>query len=211
MEPSLDAARAKVVELNKRYLSGKPDAFDATLDLLNLLLGLTVMAKGQSLRSTRNVDGKGNARVIGDPYRPVLLNDGRYLRVLVSLKLEDDPESKMTKLRVYNASFQYQHDRDDDSRWIVRYDYVRNQTKHHPSSHVQVLADLSHSCLPEGQSFSRIHLPTGRISAEAVIRLLADQFGVECNTDSSLWRPVLAESEQQFNRIAHKPLSGPDC
>ncbi len=209
MGPSLDAARAKVVELNKRYLSGKPDAFDATLELLNLLLGLTVMAPGQSLRYTK-LPSNPNTRLIGDVERPVLLNDGRYLRVLVSMKLEDDKDAKLTKLRVYNSSFQYQHDAHEE-RWILRYDYVRNQTLHHPSSHLQVAADLTHNCLPGHRPFNRVHLPTARISAEAVIRLLADQFDIPCHADAGVWRPVLAEAERQFNKICHKPLSGPEA
>jgi hypothetical protein len=44
---------------------------------------------------------------------------------------------------------------------------------------------------------------------EGVIRLLADQFGVPCNEPPEVWRPVLAEAEQTFLDIAHRPLSGP--
>jgi hypothetical protein len=56
----------------------------------------------------------------------------------------------------------------------------------------------------------RIHFPTGRVSLEAIIRLLADQFNTPCREDPDLWRPVLAETERAFLEIANRPLAGPD-
>ncbi len=44
---------------------------------------------------------------------------------------------------------------------------------------------------------------------EGVIRLLVEEFGVQCNQPASVWRPVLAETERSFLEIAHVPLSGP--
>lgn len=45
---------------------------------------------------------------------------------------------------------------------------------------------------------------------EAALRLLADQFGVPCNTEPEVWRPALAVSEEAFIEIAHQPISGPE-
>jgi hypothetical protein len=56
---------------------------------------------------------------------------------------------------------------------------------------------------------SRIHFPTDRISFEAVIWLLIDQFGVPASESADVWRPLLAESEALFLGIRHRSLSGP--
>ena len=52
--------------------------------------------------------------------------------------------------------------------------------------------------------------PTQRISLEAVIRLLIEQFGVPANQPPDIWRPMLTESEAAFLEIAHRSLSGPE-
>jgi hypothetical protein len=113
------------------------------------------------------------------------------------------------RLKVSESSYQYQSDADGD-HWIVRYEYLRDPKDQHPGAHVHVNASLTgEDCCPPHRPLHRIHFPTGRISLEAVIRLLADQFELQCATPRSVWRPVLAESEHRFQQIAHKPLSGP--
>jgi hypothetical protein len=66
------------------------------------------------------------------------------------------------------------------------------------------------TALPQGVPLERIHFPTQRLSLEAVIRLLVDQFGVPTAEPANVWRPVLAVSEAAFLGIAHRSLSGPD-
>jgi hypothetical protein len=125
------------------------------------------------------------------------------------MQLEFAEDIGRHKLRVYEANYQYQEDLDSNA-WMVRYDYVRVPEDEHPPSHVHVLGQLRYaSCLPSKQPLERVHFPTGRIPIEAVIRLLADQFEVPCNCDANFWRPLLSESEDAFNAIAHRPVSGP--
>jgi hypothetical protein len=62
---------------------------------------------------------------------------------------------------------------------------------------------------PVRGTLERVHFPTGRISIEAVIRLLIEQFGLEARTRPETWRPVLAASEEEFLKIAHRDISGP--
>jgi hypothetical protein len=95
-------------------------------------------------------------------------------------------------------------------QWIVRYEYLRTPKDQHPGAHLHVNATPPEDCCPPHRPLPRIHFPTGRISLEAVIRLLAEQFELRCATDKEIWRPVLAESERSFLEIAHKPLSGPE-
>jgi hypothetical protein len=151
---------------------------------------------------------KPNSRTIGVPWEPVRLNDGNFLRIVVNLSL-DAIEDAPSKLRVYSASFQYQLD-ERGEQWVLRYDYVRVPENPHPASHLQIHGTLIHpECLPDNAPFDRIHLPTGRITIEAVIRLLAEQFQVPCNEEPAICRPLLAESELAFERIAHRHISGP--
>lgn len=139
---------------------------------------------------------------------PVPLNDGRYLRVSVSLFLE--PFEGRTRLKVEKSLYQYQLNEEGD-RWVVRYDYLRTPTNPHPGMHVQIRGQLHEAgVLPRGEPLDRIHFPTGRVSLEAVIRMLVEQFGVPTNAAPEVWRPVLAESERAFQQIAHRDISGPD-
>lgn len=140
--------------------------------------------------------------------RPVALRDGRYLRVMVACYL-DTADERGGLLKVSESSFQYQSD-PDGRDWIVRYDYMREPGGDpHPAAHVQVRGQLHADVLPKRRPLERVHLPTGRVSLEAVIRLLIEQFEVPPTEPPGVWRAVLSESEQAFQRIAHQPRSGP--
>ncbi len=113
-------------------------------------------------------------------------------------------------MKVEQARYQYQCD-DIGSRWIFRYDYVREPKDQHPATHLQVRGQLSEKATLHKGLLERVHFPSGRISIESVIRLLIEQFSVTPHTPTDIWRPVLAESEQIFESIAHRPLSGPSA
>jgi hypothetical protein len=108
-------------------------------------------------------------------------------------------------LKVVESSYQYQLD-DDGTHWVVRYDYLRDPQGAHPPGHVQINGTFA--ARVDGD-MRRIHLPTGRVSLEAILRLLIEDFNVPSNEPPEIWRPVLAESEAAFEEIAHRPLSGP--
>ena len=120
----------------------------------------------------------------------------------MSLYRERVPEG--VRLKVEKAGVQYQTDAAGD-QWIFRYDYLRRPPDPHPAAHVQVRGDLTEAVLPAGVPLGRVHFPTMRVSLEAIIRLLADDFRVPCHAEAELWRPVLAASEAAFVAIAHRP------
>ena len=97
----------------------------------------------------------------------------------------------------------------EGDRWIFRYDYNRESPDQHPTAHLHVRGSLSENCLAADLALERIHFSTNRISIEAVIRLLIEQFNMTSNSPPEIWRPLLAESEALFLQIAHKSLSGP--
>jgi hypothetical protein len=110
--------------------------------------------------------------------------------------------------QVAESSYQCQIDRDGD-QWVFRYDFLRWPTDPHPASHLQINAGVPEGWVPPGTPFGRIHFPTDRVSFEAVIRLLIEQFAVPPVESSELWRPLLAESESLFMGIRHRSISGP--
>lgn len=107
------------------------------------------------------------------------------------------------RLKVQRSSFQYQADRDGD-RPIFRYDYLRVPGSTQPPSHLNRYGSLAVDALPATGPLSRIHFPTSRVSMEAGIRLLADDFAVPTATAATDWRPLLAASETTFRQIAHR-------
>ncbi len=136
----------------------------------------------------------------------VLLRDGRFLRL--SIVLFRAPHESGHRMKVEQAAYQYQVD-DAGNRWAFRYDYRREPADQHPASHLQVRGNLWEAVPLYRGMLERVHFPTGRVSLEAVIRLLVGQFAVGANRPQEIWRRVLAESERAFEEIAHRPLSGP--
>jgi len=138
----------------------------------------------------------------------IRMNDGRYLRV--SIVLFREPHQGGYRLKVEQASYQYQLD-DIGDHWVFRYDYRRDPADQHPATHLQVRGVLFENVPLYHGVLERVHFPAGRVSIEAVIRLLIEQFAMGANTPPEIWRAVLAESERPFEEIAHRPLSGPSA
>ena len=185
---------ATVRRLTAVYQAGGPAAFQAFRDLAFLLLSVTVLRTPPGGVRLIRIPGRPEREALGGwsgPDDPLPLNDGHFLRLSVALYLEHTTAG--ARLKVAECSYQYQP-----------------PPHAHPAAHLQVRGELTEPYLPEGTSLARVHFPTGRVPLEAVIRLLAEQFRVPCNTAPEVWRPALAESERAFLEIAHHPLSGPE-
>ena len=205
--PELPTLLGRVRDLSTAFLSGDPQGFGAFRELTDLLLRRTVLHPSGGVRETQGL--RPDTRVVGGwggPTDPLPLTNGRYLRLSLTLFREETQHGYLIK--VADSAYQYQADR-EGSDWIFRYDFLRNPPAPHPASHLQINAALTDGWLPAGIPQSRIHFPTDRISFEAVIRLLVDQFGVQPNEPADVWRPLLAESEALFLGIRHRSLSGP--
>ncbi len=199
---------ADVRQLTNVWMDGGPEAIEGFRDLADLLLRLTVMDPSSYVTTTYN-KRRWDAAALGGPAGtsdPVLLNDGRYLRIAVSLFVDRDDTRGYLKVR--KASYQYQADRDEKD-WIYRYDYLRQPgPEPQPAVNLQVNGDLRVPDVLDGSTpLGRIHFPAGRISLEAVIRLLADQFHVPTNEDREVWRWVLTGTEAPFHDAGDQPMS----
>jgi hypothetical protein len=211
----LDRQLGRVRELVDAYLAGGGDAFAAFAELVNLLLRVTVLKGTIGTRLTsgpRSAGGGPKDRIFVeggfDVDRDIVpLNDGRFLRI--SITLFRQPHEGGHRLKVEHATYQYQVD-EDGHHWAFRYDYERDPENEHPACHLQIRGNLYENELRLHRGLlERTHFPTGRVSLEAVLRLLIVQFQVPANTPADYWRPILAASEAAFERIAHRTLSGP--
>lgn len=203
--PERTARLAEARHLTAAYQAGGPGAAQAFRDLADLLLRLTILAPEGSVRFSSGPRGTADLVLGGwsGPDDPLPLRDGRYLRLTVRLYVA--PVAEQNRLKVASSSYQYQVDREGE-HWVFRYDYLRIPPDLHPAAHVQINGSLAEECLPSARPLSRIHFPTARVSLEAVIRLLADQFGTPCAMEPDVWHPVLSETERAFLQIAHHPL-----
>jgi hypothetical protein len=191
-------------------MAGKsPSSFHAFRDLVQLILGNTILANGVAVCLAKGP--RTDAYVVGGYGRgaktdPLALTDGRFLRLTFRLFLIKTDAGPRVKVEV--SCFQYQLDKEGD-HWVFRYDYVREPSEPHPYAHLHVRGALAESCLSYKQSLDDVHFPTNRVSLESVIRLLIEQFKVQSNRPVEIWRPLLAESEALFLNIAHNSISGP--
>ena len=207
MPPDVPELLGRVRELTTAFKAGNQASIRAFRDLATLLFGLTVGADGSVPRLTYGATrDKATLGGMGGPQDPLRLRDGNYLKVVSFLYLANTENG--TRLKVRDSSYQYQLDTDGHD-WIFRYDYERDASDRHPPAHVHVRGQLSAEVIGKDRPLERVHLPTTRVSFEAVLRLLAEQFEVPTATPSEIWRPVLAEAEQLFAAIANQPLSGP--
>ena len=192
--------------LTQRCREGAKYPFEAFGSLEQLLLGLTVMRRNQAVhvgwgrnRDTVVIEPQGRCDAKGRA-PPLQLTNGHFLGLTVQLFLD-----RLTKrLKVSGSRFQYQLDAEGE-KWVFRFEYIRDPQNQHPAAHVHVRGALRERVLAPGLPLERVHFPTGRVSLEAVLRLLAGAFGVRCNEPETLWRPALDEAERAFESVARKP------
>lgn len=197
----------EVRKLTKKSRDGARESYNAFKELVSLLLHQTVLKQNEVIRFSESpVPGRFLIGGSKESVTPLELNDGHYLRLSIVFRAD----AQMRRLTVLETSYQYQPNRDKDHHWMFRYDYLKYPLPQdpHSSSHLQINAKLPQSPLGH-HDLHKIHFPVGRMSLEAVIRLLAEEFHVPCNTPTKIWWPILAESERLFHEVAHTPLSGP--
>lgn len=198
----------------RRLAEGARTEIGPFRDLLRLLLEATVLDPRQPAPGVYYARGTRDRAEIGGVGRhqfltPLPLRDGRWLKLAISLHVEDTEHGR--RLKASQSTFQYQAAAEPDTPdWIFRYDYLRDPRGSYPPAHLQINADLLvGGVLPEIRPLGRIHFPTDRVPLEGVIRLLAEDFAVPCAQPPEVWRPVLAEAEKIFKEIAHRPAFGP--
>ena len=205
--PPDPALLGEVRRLTDGFKVGDSESFRCFRDLAALLLCRTVLSEGQAPRLTRLSDQPNN-QVLGGmagPQSPLRLRNGHFLKLVTQLTLDETPQHGR-RLKVVTSSYQYQLDAEADD-WVFRYDYFREPPAMHPAAHLHVRSDLrAEADLSKARHLhERVHYPTGRVSLEAVIRLLIEQYGVEPVSPEPIWRSLLFQAESAFREIAHQP------
>jgi hypothetical protein len=197
----------EVRRLNQILRQGGAEAISAYRELVNLLLRSTVMHEHGVVKLIRLSTDPTKAVIGGKgSFDPIPLTNGHYLRLFALLYLAPEPPHY---LKVEDCSYQYQRD-PGGTQWIFRYDYLRIPQRAHPPAHIQVRGELSERNDVRAAELKDIHFATGRVSLEAVIRTLIEQFHIPPRTEKGIWRPILTVSERDFLEVAHQTLSGPD-
>ena len=127
--------------------------------------------------------------------RPVRLSNGMYLNVELTLGVDDPSAPRLATTR---ASYTYQAgDGLDNPRPVFTYQYDRNAPFPYPRCHLHVFA--APDAYAQDRPFSRLHLPTRRITLEQIVWHLIQEHGVQPRRDD--WRQVLWRHEEWFRTI----------
>ena len=123
--------------------------------------------------------------------QPAPLSNGMYLNVQIALHVIRVP----IRLETTTATFSYQASPDlDDPRPVFDYHYERDSGSGYPRCHLHVHATPRHYT---GQKpFSRLHLPTRRLTLEQIIWHLIHEHGVQPRRPD--WHHVLWRHETHF-------------
>ena len=150
--------------------------------------------------------------------QPSPLSNGMYLNVEIALRLTREPRRVGTpvptrrpsrragrsspsgplRIETRRATFTHQTGADnDDPSPVFTYHYERDSRSGYPSCHLHMHAEPEHYQPAAGnsrrKSFSRLHLPTRRLTLEQIVRHVIQEHGVE--SLGADWREVLRRGE----------------
>jgi hypothetical protein len=124
-----------------------------------------------------------------------LFSGGLFLAVAQDLAVEQQPD-KTWRLRTVRYSYHVLDGSSPDSGWIIRWEYVSHSRRRdeHPRHHVHIPTVLD---TPAGKiDLNKLHLSTGWVTIEEVIRFLIAEVGVKPKAEN--WDEELIKSEELF-------------
>ncbi|MDE2990404.1 MAG: hypothetical protein OXU21_04965 [Chloroflexota bacterium] len=126
------------------------------------------------------------------------LSNSMYLNVEMTLRINRESAKGPVLLETTRANYAYLQPCGDpgDLEPLFVYQYNRRTPFPYPRCHLHVHARPQHY---RGASFSRLHLPTRRITLEQVVWHLIQEHGVEPRRDD--WHEVLWRHEGWFRDI----------
>ena len=129
---------------------------------------------------------------------PLTTRVGRlYLHLAQLLEAEEykDGEGKY-RLTTLKYWYRLQDSAADDADALIRWEYEREPNKYHCPQHVQQRATIG---APKGKTIelNKVHLPTGWVPIEDVIRFLIVDLRVK-PPDHERWNAILTESTDTF-------------
>lgn len=126
-----------------------------------------------------------------------LFSGGLFLAVSQQLEVEPQPD-KTWRLRTMEYNYHLLGGPSPDSPWIIRWEYKSHsrQRNEHPRHHVHLATVID---TPAGKmDFDKLHLSTGWVTIEEVIRFLIAEVGVKPKANN--WDEELIKSEELFRK-----------
>ena len=123
--------------------------------------------------------------------QPAPLSNGMFLNVQIALRVVRSP----FRLETTDATFTYQAGSDlDDPRPVFVYHYERDSRSGYPRCHLHLHATPRH--YTGAKPFSRLHIPTRRLTLEQIVWHLIQEHGVQPRRDD--WHQILWRHETHF-------------
>jgi hypothetical protein len=99
-------------------------------------------------------------------------------------------------LRTLQYSYRLQDGQGLDSRWFFRFEYKSREVldRLHPRHHLHLPASLD--CGSRNVNLAKVHIPTGWVTIEELLRFLISELGVK--TKSKNWDSILRKSEEKL-------------
>ena len=132
-----------------------------------------------------------------------LFSGGLFLAVSQDLAVERR-ENRTWRLRTMEYSYHLLEGPSFDSRWIIRWEFkshlrLRNE---HPRNHVHIATIVETPTGP--MDLDKLHLSTGWVTIEEVIRFLIAELGVRPKTAD--WDEELLKSEEKFREWTRRTV-----
>jgi hypothetical protein len=172
---------------------------DVFVDHISALVAATVPTRGTPFLPWRTSDDfvvvgfrKGQPAAV-----PLQTCFGRlHFYLCQAVEAAREPDTGTYRLRTLKYWYRLQREADPKAKALVRWEYDRKTDRaSHSRHHVQLPATLP---VVDGElDFDKLHLPTGWVTIESVIRFLVVDLGVEppCGDE---WAERLHESEERF-------------
>jgi len=167
--------------------SGFDPVLQAYVDHLNWLFNSTISdSRLVLLELERESEFRQIVRFQDEARLPLELAPRGYLHFRQLVRRAGDHVEVSEARYVFSESA----DPDDESAWVIRYEYDRAPEPGKPQAHLHVNAER------RGESIKHVHFPTGRISTEQLIAHLILEHGIESAHPDTV--KFLAESHKGF-------------
>lgn len=129
----------------------------------------------------------------GDDLAPI------YLRSLISFEFEDDPKVKGDR-KVGTRGYSHTVSLAEDGEILLRWEW-HPENPRCATTHLHVGFEQHHP--DDGVPFSRLHLPTSRVTFEQVVEFVIDDLGVVVSDTTAASRVGDARRQHEQHRSWH--------
>lgn len=129
--------------------------------------------------------------------KPLRLENDNYLLIFQRLCLRR--EQKFLTTREYRYVYQSSESPND---WIFRFEYEREPEGDNPYPRAHIHLNACPTTYSGAKEFDKLHLPTGRVTLEDILRHLVIEHAVQ--PVSPNWEQKLKQTEAAFREIQRK-------